>query len=32
MRDWKQVRIAADVEIFFCDPHKPWQRGTNEHL
>jgi IS30 family transposase len=21
MRDWKQVAIAADVEIFFCDPH-----------
>jgi IS30 family transposase len=31
MRDWKQVAVAADVEVFFCDPHKPWQRGTNEN-
>ena len=30
MRDWKHVAIAADIEIFFCDPHKPWQRGSNE--
>jgi transposase, IS30 family len=31
MRDWKQVSIAADIEIFFCDPHAPWQRATNEN-
>jgi IS30 family transposase len=25
MRDWKQVRMATDMTIFFCDPHAPWQ-------
>ena len=23
--------VAADVPVFFCDPHSPWQRGSNEN-
>jgi hypothetical protein len=31
MRDWTQVAIAADIAIFFCDPHKPWQALAARH-
>jgi IS30 family transposase len=31
MSEHAQFTIDTGVEVFFCDPHSPWQRGSNEN-
>jgi IS30 family transposase len=31
MAQHDQLRVDIGLPIYFCDPHSPWQRGTNEN-
>jgi IS30 family transposase len=31
MAQHARISIEAGIDVYFCDPHSPWQRGSNEN-
>jgi IS30 family transposase len=32
LADHKKLSIDTNINVYFCDPRSPWQRGTNENI
>jgi len=31
MANWRDIHLQLQAPVYFCNPHSPWQRGTNEN-
>jgi IS30 family transposase len=31
MAEHQRFTVVTDVQVYFCDPQHPWQRGSNEN-
>jgi IS30 family transposase len=31
LMDHRRFSLATDIDVYFCDPRSPWQRGSNEN-
>lgn len=31
MANYREISVQLKMPVYFCDPHSPWQRGTNEN-
>ena len=31
MAHWRDIQLQLGAPVYFCNPHSPWQRGSNEN-
>jgi transposase, IS30 family len=31
LAEYREIQLALNIPVYFCDPHSPWQRGSNQN-